>query len=264
MHCIQGSDAHRITADPKNPKRLGIGDRATEFLLEEPSFEAIAAVLRSKQFDRTRPARPQDKPFDSLVAAREEGPSIVQSFHESASQRGGRLTAILSDICAFANTMGGSIFVGMGASSRRTKAAGLVRPAETQKAILDALNERLTPPLDVRFDTVQSGGAKVLRIQVPKGPDRPYCLDEYKYYVRDETESSIAVRDELIGLISEVLDDQSSRPGRGGSSSRQSGRSQGRSQQARSNGRSRRRNGAARGKQPTSDTEDAFYLPQSA
>ncbi len=264
MHCIQGSDAHRITADPKNPKRLGIGDRATEFLLEEPSFEAIAAVLRSKQFDRTRPARPQDKPFDSLVAAREEGPSIVQSFHESASQRGGRLTAILSDICAFANTMGGSIFVGMGASSRRTKAAGLVRPAETQKAILDALNERLTPPLDVRFDTVQSGGAKVLRIQVPKGPDRPYCLDEYKYYVRDETESSIAVRDELIGLISEVLDDQSSRPGRGGSSSRQSGRSQGRSQQARSNGRSR--GGATAqpaGKQPdVQDTEDAFYLPQ--
>src|SRR5690606_31683208 len=98
MHCIQGSDAHRITADPKNPKRLGIGDRATEFLLEEPSFEAIAAVLRSKQFDRTRPARSQDKPFDSLAAAREEGPSIVQSFHESASQRGGRLTAILSDI----------------------------------------------------------------------------------------------------------------------------------------------------------------------
>ena len=59
MHCIQGSDAHRLKDDPKNPKRLGIGSRATEFLLDEPSFEAIAAVLRSKQFDRTRPARTQ-------------------------------------------------------------------------------------------------------------------------------------------------------------------------------------------------------------
>ena len=27
MHCLQGSDAHRLTMDPKNPKRLGIGDR---------------------------------------------------------------------------------------------------------------------------------------------------------------------------------------------------------------------------------------------
>ncbi|HXF64189.1 MAG TPA: hypothetical protein VNK95_21355, partial [Caldilineaceae bacterium] len=112
MHCIHGSDAHRLQADPKNPRRLGIGDRASEFLLEEASFEAIAAVLRSKQFDRTRPARPKDQPFDSLAVARAEGPSLIQSFHESASQRGGKLTAILNDICAFANTAGGSIYVG--------------------------------------------------------------------------------------------------------------------------------------------------------
>ncbi|MFN3982772.1 MAG: PHP domain-containing protein, partial [Caldilinea sp.] len=54
MHCLQGSDAHRLTMDPRNPKRLGIGDRATELLLDEPTFDAIAALLRSKQFDRVR------------------------------------------------------------------------------------------------------------------------------------------------------------------------------------------------------------------
>lgn len=261
MHCIQGSDAHRIEADPKNPKRLGIGDRATEFLLEEPTFEALVAVLRGKQFERTRPVHPVDKPFDSLAAAREEGPSIVQSFHESASQRGGRITAIVSDICAFANTMGGVIYVGIGASNRRSKPAGLARPAETQQMIVDALNERLTPPLDIRFDTVQSEGAKILRIQVAKGPERPYCLDDYKYYVRDETESSIAVRDELIGLVAEALEEQQSRTGK--TPERSPGRGGNRPAHNRGNERSRNE---ATAPAPTPakphDAEDAFYLPQ--
>ena len=30
MHVLQGSDAHRIAIDVKNPKRLGIGERPTE------------------------------------------------------------------------------------------------------------------------------------------------------------------------------------------------------------------------------------------
>lgn len=257
MHCIQGSDSHRLHDDPKNPRRLGIGSRATEFLLSEPSFEEIAQLLRSKQFDRTRPARPKDKPFDSLAAAREEGPSIVQSFHESASQRGGRMTAILSDICAFANTSGGTVFVG--ASHRKTKPRGLSNPSEIQKEILSALDGRMTPPLDVRCDIVKSDNARVLRIQTPKGPDRPYCLDDYKYYVRDGSDTSLAVRDELMALISEVFDEQSS----GGRSSRSPGRSSrsGRSSNQRGG---RARSGTSSGSAPSAadDKQDAFYLPQ--
>jgi transcriptional regulator with GAF, ATPase, and Fis domain len=32
MHCIQGSDAHRLTADSQKQKDLGVGDRVTEIL----------------------------------------------------------------------------------------------------------------------------------------------------------------------------------------------------------------------------------------
>ena len=200
MHCFHGSDAHRLALDPKNPKRLGIGDRASEFLLDDAAFEAIVAVLRSKQFDRTRPFYPKDQPFDSLAAAREEGPSLVQSFHESANQRGGKLTAILNDICAFANTAGGTVYIG--ASPRKTKPQGLPEPGEVQQSILSALDERLTPTLEVKSDILdQWKGVKVIRIQVPKGPDRPYCLDDYKYYVRDESDTTLAVRDELVALV---------------------------------------------------------------
>jgi hypothetical protein len=46
---------------------------------------------------------------------------------------------------------------------------------------------------------------KILRLMIPKGQDRPYCVDDYKYYVRDEAETTLAVRDELVALVRESL-----------------------------------------------------------
>lgn len=203
MHCLQGSDAHRLTTDPRNPKRLGIGERATELLLDEPTFDAIAALLRSKQFDRVRPALPADKPFDPLDVVRDEGPTLVQSFHESAVQRGGKFDAILADICAFANTAGGVVYVG--AKPGKGKLRGLTMPSQIEQDIRKAIDERMTPRVEVKIDIVQSGSAKVLRVQVPKGIDIPYALDDNKFYVRDEAETSLAVRDEIVALVREAL-----------------------------------------------------------
>lgn len=203
MHCLQGSDAHRLTMDPKNPKRLGIGDRATELLLDEPTFEALAALLRSKQFDRVRPARPADKPFDPLDVVRDEGPTLVQSFQESTAQRGGKFDAILADICAFANTAGGVVYVG--AKPGKDKLRGITSPAQVEQDIRKAIGERMTPQLEAKIDVMQSQSAKILRVQVPKGLDIPYALDDNKFYVRDEAETSLAVRDEIVALVREAL-----------------------------------------------------------
>ena len=92
MHCIQGSDAHRLNRDSNNPKNLGVGDRVTEVLLPEVSFEALRDVFFSNDFTLTHPYSPkQQAPFDVIQAAREEGPSIVQSFQDGFSKRGGKL-----------------------------------------------------------------------------------------------------------------------------------------------------------------------------
>lgn len=203
MHCLQGSDAHRLNVDPKNPKRLGIGDRASELLLDEASYDAICVLLRSTQFDRIRPVRPKDKPFDPLLAAREEGASIVQSFHESAQQRGGKFDAILYDLCAFANTVGGAVFVGAGLKKEGPK--GLARPKQVEEQVLRAVEARLTPQIEVKSDLMQSDGATVLRLRVAKGNDRPYCLDGNKFYLRDESETYLAVRDEIVALVREAM-----------------------------------------------------------
>ena len=203
MHCLQGSDAHRLTIDPKNPKRLGVGERATEILLDELTYDGLVSVLRSKQFDRVRTARPADTLFDPLDVVREEGPTLIQSFHETATERGGKLAAILADVCAFANTAGGAVYVGCKAGKSKIK--GLPTAAQTEQELRTALDTRLTPPLEVKIETVQSQNAKVLRLQVPKGIDLPYALDDNKIYVRDEAETSLAVRDEIVALVKEAL-----------------------------------------------------------
>ncbi|MBI3961101.1 MAG: putative DNA binding domain-containing protein, partial [Chloroflexi bacterium] len=201
MHALQGSDAHRLIGDPKNPKRLGIGERVIELLLPEASFEAIAELLRSDNFDRTRAYRPKDKPIDHLAVARNEGPNQVQSFHETVAVRGGRQAAVLADLCAFANTDGGVVYVG--ASARKGEVKGLPNSKVVQKELQAAIVERLQPQLEVRFETVQSDSAQVLRVSVDEGDEKPYCLDASKFYVRNDAETSLAVRDEIVALVLE-------------------------------------------------------------
>jgi hypothetical protein len=49
MHCIQGSDAHRLRGQRLRPQR-GIGERATEVLLPEVSFQALKEVFLGNDF----------------------------------------------------------------------------------------------------------------------------------------------------------------------------------------------------------------------
>jgi hypothetical protein len=201
MHCIQGSDAHRLTRDLRDKNRLGIGDRVTEFLLGEVSFDSLRAVLDGDDFSRTRPFRPSaEQPFDHVQSAREEGNTIVQSFHESMTQQAGRLHKVLCDVAAFANTRGGTVYVGVSAA-RKGAPKGVEKPAEAVAQLKREIERRLTPPLDVRVDVIESQAVPVVRVVVPNGPDKPYALNESSFYVRQEAETNLAVRDEIVQLV---------------------------------------------------------------
>ncbi|MGD8813921.1 MAG: putative DNA binding domain-containing protein [Anaerolineales bacterium] len=201
MHCIQGSDAHRLHTDPKNKKNLGVGARATEVLLPEVSFDALMELFKSNDFARSRPHRRASKEvFDFVQQARDEGASIVQDFHESMSVRGGRLYAIISNVCAFANTNGGTLYVGVSASSK-TPPVGVSNPSQAVKRLEQEISNRISPPLECQVDTQKSQGKTVLRILVPRGDDPPYAVDDNKIYVRDEAETGLAVRDEIVQLV---------------------------------------------------------------
>jgi hypothetical protein len=204
MHCIQGSDNHRLNRDPLNKSNLGIGDRVTEVLLPEVSFAALKELFLGDDFARHRPYRPTKAPFDHIKAARQEGPSIVQDFHESMAKRGGRLHAILRDIVAFANANGGTLYIGVSVNPR-TAPVEIEKPEEAMAILRNEIQKKITPPLEVGLDIQKTEGKQVLRITVPVGPDPPYALDNSLIYVRQESETNIAVRDEIVSLAKRTL-----------------------------------------------------------
>jgi len=201
MHCIQGSDAHRLSRDPRDKNRLGVGERVTEMLLPEVSFEALRALLEGNDYTRTRPYRPPaEAPFDHVEAAREQGSNIVQAFHEGLSREGGRLHKILCDVVAFANTRGGTVYVGVSAA-RKTPPKGVENPEATVTLLRREIERNVAPPIEPTVDILQSQGVPVIRIGVPDGPDKPYAMNQTRIYIRQEGETNEAVRDEIVQLV---------------------------------------------------------------
>ena len=204
MHCIQGSDSHRLDHDPNDKHALGVGDRITEIQLNEVSFEAIKEVFLGTDFTRTRPYRPTEPSFDYVRVAQESGPSIVQSFHERMASKGGYLNAILRDVVAFANTNGGTLYVGAGARSKNPP-LGVDRPDQARRTLAAEIDRAVVPPIDVDVDVLQSHGKHVLRVTVPRGDSPPYALDGTDVYVRQEAETSRAMRDEIVQLVRQTI-----------------------------------------------------------
>lgn len=200
MHCIQGSDPHRIQGIPGSRQNFGVGERATEVLLPEVSFSALKELFLSNDFSRTRPYRRTAEPFDHVEAARNEGASIVRSFHEQMTRQGGRMHAILRDVVAFANTNGGTIYVGVSAN-RKVPPRGLDNAPEAPGELRAAIQRLVTPPIEVELNTLKTHGRNVVTVDVPRGNDPPYVLEGSKIYLRHEAETSLAMRDEIVALI---------------------------------------------------------------
>jgi hypothetical protein len=202
MHCIQGSDAHRLTRDPQRPdKNLGIGDRCTEVLINEVSFEALKALFASTDFSRTRPARaPEQHPFDPLMAARTEGATIVQSFHDTPGPPRIRVKAVVRDLVAFANTNGGTVYVGASANPQEP-IRGVEGAAELVELIRSESARQVVPPLSPDVETLSHEDKAVLVVTVPRGTETPYALEPGYIYVRQESETALALRDEIVQLV---------------------------------------------------------------
>jgi hypothetical protein len=204
MHCIQGSDAHRVQGQPGNRQNLGVGERATEVLLPEVSFKALKELFLTNDFQRTRPYRRQAEPVDFVEEARKEGPSLVLSFHEQMTRQGGRLHAIMRDVVAFANGNGGTVYVGVSANLK-AEPKGVPTPEESMAELRKEIERQVTPPLEVGMTVLKSRGVDVIRMDVPRGIDAPYALEGSKIYLRNEAETDLAMRDELVDLIRRVV-----------------------------------------------------------
>jgi len=157
-------------------------------------------LFQGADFSRTRPYTPSRQPLDYIQAAREEGPSLVQAFHESMARQGGQLNAVIADVCAFANTNGGTIYIGLSADPKKAP-VGVPNPQETIKTLQQEISRAITPTLPCQIDTQETSGKTIIRVQVPAGDDWPYAIDDNKIYLRDETDTMLAVRDEIVSLV---------------------------------------------------------------
>jgi hypothetical protein len=83
--------------------------------------------------------------------------------------------------------------------------AGVPKPYEAANLIKSEVEKKVTPPLEVEIDVQLTQRKKVIQITVAMGETPPYVIDEYKIYVRDETDTNLAVRDELVALVKRSL-----------------------------------------------------------
>ena len=211
MHCIQGSDAHLLEREPGDGpnKRLGVGDRCTEVLVPDITFGALKDLFATSEWDRVRPYRAEtERPFDPVRQAREAGPNIVQSFHPTVLSKTSKTRPILKDVVGFANTNGGTIYVGIGTDPTQP-VRGVERPEEAITMLRNDIVRNIVPPIDVTFSVQDSEGRKVLLAQVPRGAERPYLYTATgQIFVRREAESEVAARDEIVALVLEAHTEQ--------------------------------------------------------
>ena len=220
MHIIQSSDAHRLSASPTEANRLGVGERVSEVYLSDLSFDALRAHFRSEDFDLERVAETVlDVPSDVLSEARQKGNDLTQSFHQQLAKRGERFKAILDDVVAFANTEGGTVYLGCDPHLHKS-AVGVQDIDEVSAALGEEILQRIVPALRVAIDVKHTDDVDILRIAVPRGDNPPYALDSNHFYVRTETETHLATREEVVALVRKAIEAELAGTGKGGSESR--------------------------------------------
>lgn len=205
MHLLQGSDAHRVIADPKNEKRLGIGDRVTEVWLEEVSFDALKRHFLSNDFDKTRPVfTPYQPQVDPVRVAREAGAGPTRAFHAGVPKRGDRFAAIVQDACGMANAQGGTVYIGCEPGVAK-KAPGVTGAEALASDLAAALAERIAPSLAASADVVRSGGVSIVRVTVPQSAGAPHTADG-NIVTRDGDGTRTATRDEVVAMVRRAIE----------------------------------------------------------
>lgn len=208
MHVLQGSDAHRLAVDSKNPHRLGIGERPTEIDVQDVSFEALRTLFLSQEFDKVRPAEMTD--VDALVA-QQTSDNVVALYHPTLTKKADRFDEIVRDVCGLANSTGGILFVGCDAK-RSKKSTGVTNAEAVIRELSEKLAAAVQPMPPAAMTTEAVNGKAVLRIQVSNSQQNkhaPFAVlgDEGSaFYIHADAATRLATRDEVVGLVKRAVE----------------------------------------------------------
>jgi Putative DNA-binding domain len=208
MFCIQGSDAHRLrrvqAGDGDAWHKHGIGDRYVELLLAENSFAALKALLSSKEFDRVRiPKRDQKQwEVDTLRFGPPSDRQIMRADDLDAAILG-------RDLSALANGGGGVLI--LGAEKDGTTFTGVQRPDQLSE-LLRRVAEQITPQPYLTMELISYEGRDLIRAEVRATDHPPYQAADHVIYVRRDGETVAADRGEIIQICRRALAEGATSP----------------------------------------------------
>ncbi|MFD3166384.1 RNA-binding domain-containing protein [Herpetosiphon sp. NSE202] len=198
MFCIQGSDAHRINraaADDQESKKLyGVGDRYFEALLSEASFDALKTLLNSKQIDKVRVPRRDQKQWE-IDNVRLNGDSRHLIARPATEEY---LAQVWHDVAALANADGGVILIG-------TDGEQTVSASSISEQIKQLVAQNLDPQPNLSLELMQYQERDVVRVEVKPDELPPYVASNGAVYVRRDDQTQVANREELLQLARRAL-----------------------------------------------------------
>jgi len=109
--------------------------------------------------------------------------------------------SITKEIVALANTLGGSILIGV---EDNGMVSGVSNPAQVEEWVTNICRQNVIPPLHVLIHVEKSGDLDVIHIEVPKGKDKPYQTNKNQYLLRVGTTNRTASPQELLRLFQQA------------------------------------------------------------
>ncbi|HNS02126.1 MAG TPA: ATP-binding protein [Anaerolineae bacterium] len=202
MFCVQGSDAHRLTQSQDDPMhRWGVGDRPSEVMLPEATFDALLKLFASNDFDRLRVPFVSDVArYNRVAEARSAGPSNHQILLLTCIDDPDQMSR---HVAALANSGGGAIFLGLDPDPK-LPVAGLTDAAANMRAFQGAISELVAPQPEWSVDIVNYDGHEIVQIEVRDLARKPCYVREENgrlIYVRRNGETTLATHGDIIDML---------------------------------------------------------------
>lgn len=110
---------------------------------------------------------------------------------------------IAQEMCAMSNSKGGIVYIGI--EDKKGTIVGLESSeiAAYNQYISNAASQAVNPPVYPQTAIVEIEGKKVLMIEVPNGPTKPYCVNDGVYWVKSGSDKRKASPQELARLFAD-------------------------------------------------------------
>ena len=108
---------------------------------------------------------------------------------------------LAKEIVAFANTLGGSILIGV---EDNGSISGVNNITQVEEWVTNICRQNIIPPIQVEISIEKKDNLDVLLIEVPKGKDKPYQTNKNQYLVRVGSTNRIVPHQELLRLFQQA------------------------------------------------------------